>query len=167
MPQLPDRGPAQQLPVRDLRLSFSGNLLDAKYDKYLGAAAYLQDAFGNGLLTSVDASGTRGVNAPKWSFTVGAGYTAHLGDGSRMEFNTSYFRTASMKVGIGASDFVKEYDSLGASITYVTPSDHFYVRVFGNNLTDRRVLGINMSALKASRQVIKPITYGAAVGFRF
>ena len=62
---------------------------------------------------------------------------------------------------------MRQYDSLGASLTYEPGGLPVYFRVFGANLTDRKVIGTNLSALKQSRQEIVPLTYGVAVGVRF
>lgn len=153
-------------PYRDLSLTASGSLLHAKYQSFPHAVAFIPDAFGNGAQSEIDASGMRGLYAPKWSFTLGANYTAHISS-SALDFNASYFRTAAFKVGIGPEDRVNEYDSLGASITYRAPGDRYYVRVFGNNLTNQKDLGTSLSAVKASRQEIVPRTYGIALGTHF
>lgn len=153
-------------PVRDFQIRASASLLDAHYQSFPNATAFVPDANGNGTQTQLDASGQRGLYAPPWSFTLGADYTAHLGD-SALQFSASYFRTASFKVGIGPEDRVFEYDSLGASVTFHLPKDRFYVRVFGNNLTNRQDIGMSLSATKASRQEIVPVTYGVAIGTHF
>jgi len=154
-------------PVTDLQLRASGTLMHAKYDSFPNAVAFLPDPVtGNGVQTVVDASGDRGLFAPKWSFTVGADYTAHIGD-SKLILSGSYFRTGSFKAGIGPLDKVDQYDSLGASATFQPARLPVYFRVFGANLTDRKVIGTSLSALKQSRQEIVPLTYGAAIGVRF
>ncbi|MBO9499091.1 MAG: TonB-dependent receptor [Novosphingobium sp.] len=154
-------------PTRDLQLRASGSLLHAKYDDFPNAVAFLPDAFGNGAQTVVDASGYEGLFAPSWSFTLGADYTAHLPGEGKLIFSGSYFRTDGFKVGIGPLDRVKDYDSLGASVTFEPGSLPVYVRVFGANLTNQKVIGTSLSALKQSRQEIVPLTYGVAVGVHF
>lgn len=152
---------------RGLQLRASATLLDAEYKDFPNATAFIPDMSGNGTQSSIDASGTRGLYAPRWSFTLGADYTADLANGGELVFSGSYYRTASFKVGIGPADKVDEYDSLGASVTYRFPENGWYVRGFGNNLTDRTVIGTNLSALKQSRQQITPLTYGLATGVSF
>jgi len=166
-------------PVSDLRFYANASLLHAKYGDYQNANAFEPvildangnivgpDPNGNGSPIKIDASGSRGLFAPKWSFTLGGDYTAHLGDGSKIQFSGSYYRTAGFKTGNGSLDRVREYDSLGASVTYTFPSDNFYVRAYGINLTDRKIISNQLLQLKYSRNVIQPITYGIAVGARF
>ena len=154
-------------PIRDFQIRANASLLDAKYRDYPTATAFVPDAFGNGTQSIVDASGQTGLFAPKWSFNLGADYTIHLENGSKVLLSSSYFRTAGFKVGIGPDDRIYSYDSLGASATYTLPGDHFYVRIYGNNLTNRKVIGTVLSAVKDSRDEILPITYGVAAGFRF
>jgi len=154
-------------PTSNLQLRANVALLNAKYKDYQNANAFIQDANGNGVAIKVDASGDRGLFAPKWTFSLGADYTAYLGDGGKLLFSTSYYRTATFKTGIGPFDVVKEYDSLGASVTFTPESDHFYVRVYGNNLTNQKVISNQLLQLKYTRNEIQPITYGLAIGARF
>ncbi|MDF7774759.1 TonB-dependent receptor [Sphingomonas sp. AOB5] len=155
-------------PTRDLRFRASGTLMHAEYDSFPNAVAFVPDPVtGNGNQTVLNASGTEGLFAPSWSFNLGVDYTARLPGDGKLIFSASYFRTDGFKVGVGPQDRVFEYDSLGASLTYEPGGMPVYVRVFGANLTDQRVIGVNMSALKQSRQEIVPLTYGVAVGFRF
>ena len=154
-------------PTPALQLRGALTLLDAEYTSFPNAVAFVPDALGNGAQTVVNADGARGLFAPKWSFTLGADYTADLANDSRLVFSASYFRTASFKVGIGPLDRVNEYDSLGASLTFEPGGLPVYARLFGANLTDRKVIGTSLSALKQSRQEIVPLTYGIAVGVRF
>ncbi|MFA6116849.1 MAG: TonB-dependent receptor [Sphingomonas sp.] len=154
-------------PMPNLQLRASTTLLHARYKSFPNAVAFVPNAFGNGDQVVVDASGDRGLFSPDWSFTLGADYTAELGGGTKLIFNTSYYRTASFKVGIGPADRVNEYDSLGASVTLKPAGLPVDVRVFGANLTNRKIIGTSLSALKGSRQEIVPLTYGVAVGFHF
>ena len=154
-------------PMPALQLRWSGSWLNAKYRKYPRATAFLPDAFGNGTQSLVDASGQRGLFAPEWSFNIGADYTFSLADGSNFLLSASYFRTAAFKVDIGPLDRTDEYDSLGMSLTYTLPNDHYYARVYGNNLTNQKVIGTSLSALKQSRDEIRPITFGVAIGVHF
>ncbi|MBJ7438873.1 MAG: TonB-dependent receptor [Sphingopyxis sp.] len=154
-------------PARGLQLRASATLMDAEYKSFPNAVAFLPDALGNGAQTVVDASGQRGLFAPKWSFTLGADYTTTIAGVGDLKLSASYFRTDEFKVGIGPLDRVNEYDSLGASVTFEPEGTPVYIRLFGANLTNRKVIGTNLSALKQSRQEIVPLTYGVAVGFRF
>jgi iron complex outermembrane receptor protein len=154
-------------PTKNLQFRASTTLLHARYKSFPNAVAFLPDAQGNGAQTVVDASGDRGLFAPDWSFTLGADYTAELSGGTRLIFGASYYRTASFKVGIGPLDRVNEYDSLGASLTVKPAGLPFDLRIFGANLTDRKIVGTSLSALKQSRQEIVPLTYGVAVGVHF
>lgn len=152
---------------RNLQLRGSLNLLHAEYRSFPDAVAFEPNPVtGNGDQVVVDASGTRGLFAPRWSFTVGADYTAEIGD-SKLIFSGSYFRTASYKVGVGSADRVREHDSLGASLTFEPARTPIYARVFGANLTNRKIIGTNLGALKQARQEIVPLTYGIALGVRF
>jgi len=154
-------------PVPNLQLRANGALLNAKYKEYKDANAFTQDANGNGMAVKVDASGQRGLFAPKWTFNLGADYTIHLDGGGTLLSSASYYRTATYKTGIGPLDRVREYDSLGASLTYTLPDDHYYVRIYGSNLTNRKVISNQLLQLKYTRNEIQPSTFGIAIGGRF
>jgi len=155
-------------PSRNLQLRASVNLLHAKYRSFPDAVAFVPNPVtGNGDQVIIDASGDRGLFAPKWSFTLGADYTAELEGGTKLIFSTSYYRTAPFKVGVGTLDRVNEYDSLGASVTIEPGGAPVYARLFGSNLTNRKIIGVNLSALKQSRQEIVPLTVGVAIGAKF
>jgi len=155
-------------PIRDLRLSANASLLHARYGSYKNANAYVQDANGNGAPIAIaDAKGMEGLYAPSWSFNLSADYTVHLNNGGDLVFSSTYFRTDGYKTGNGPLDRVIEHDSLGASVTYELPNGRYYVRVFGNNLTDQHVIAYQLLPFKFTRNEIQPISYGVAIGARF
>ncbi|MCB2062868.1 MAG: TonB-dependent receptor [Novosphingobium sp.] len=70
----------------------------------------------------------------------------------------------------GEQRFVqKGYTLINGSITWTDPSDTVYVRVWGNNLTDKRYrLHYNGTANAGSYAVMaEPRTFGVSVGFKF
>jgi iron complex outermembrane receptor protein len=154
-------------PVENFQLRASATFLHAEYESFPDATAFLPDANGNGVETQIDASGERGLFAPEWSFNIGADYTWHLEGGSSVVLSGDYYRTAEFKVGLGPEDRVNEYDSLGMSLTWNAPGDAYYIRGYGQNMTDQQVIGTSLSAVKASRQEIVPASYGVAIGFHF
>jgi outer membrane protein OmpA-like peptidoglycan-associated protein len=56
---------------------------------------------------------------------------------------------------------------LDATVTWTSADDRYYVRAYGQNLTDQQVVGRLISPYAYSIIPIQPVTYGVAIGFRF
>jgi len=61
------------------------------------------------------------------------------------------------------------YVLLNASVTWTDPSDSFYLRVWGNNLTDKRyrMHYSGTTTFGTYSPMAEPLTYGVTVGFKF
>jgi outer membrane receptor protein involved in Fe transport len=60
------------------------------------------------------------------------------------------------------------YALLSARVTWTSSSEHFYVQVYGNNLTDHVYrLSYNGTAFGDYGAKAEPLTYGAKVGVKF
>ena len=85
--------------------------------------------------------------------------------------NANYFGPGSPYADrAGEQRFVqKGYALINASLTYTDPSDTYYVRLWGNNLTDKRYrLHYNGTAFAGTyAPMAEPRTYGVSVGFKF
>ena len=83
--------------------------------------------------------------------------------------NAALFGTASYANRAGEQRFTqKGYTLINGSITWTDPSDSYYVRLWGNNLTDKRYkLHYNGTASAGSYAVqAEPRTFGVSVGFK-
>jgi iron complex outermembrane receptor protein len=59
------------------------------------------------------------------------------------------------------------YALVNASITWTDPTDHYYVRVWGNNLTDQKYrVHYNPSSATYS-PIGEPLSYGGTIGYKF
>ncbi|RYE47534.1 MAG: TonB-dependent receptor, partial [Hyphomicrobiales bacterium] len=100
-----------------------------------------------------DISGLQMARAPDWEAYFSADYTIPIGEGGitlagNVKYKDDYVVSNPSVWGIGAGvpldrqreqRFVEDAQVLvNASLTYRDPSDTFYVRVFGTNLTDKR-----------------------------
>jgi iron complex outermembrane receptor protein len=62
----------------------------------------------------------------------------------------------------------KGYALLNASLTWTDPGDHYYVRVWGNNLTDRTYrVHYSPTALGTYTPIGEPRTFGGTIGYKF
>ncbi|MCB2079010.1 MAG: TonB-dependent receptor, partial [Novosphingobium sp.] len=62
---------------------------------------------------------------------------------------------------------IGKYALLNASITWTDPGDHFYARVWGNNLTDHKYpLHYNPISSGTYKQMAEPMTYGITLGYK-
>lgn len=60
------------------------------------------------------------------------------------------------------------YVLLNASVTWTDPTDSYYVRVWGNNLTDQKYRQhYNPLAAGAYMPIAEPLTYGVTIGYKF
>ena len=59
------------------------------------------------------------------------------------------------------------YVMLNASVTWTDPTDHYYVRIWGNNLTDSVVLNHYRPSNGTYIPVGDPLTFGGTIGFKF
>lgn len=103
----------------------SGGYLKAIYDDYKGAG-------GNG----VNADGNPLPNAPQWSFSGGASYTAPLGKSGSLklaanaQYQSSFFSSALARI----QDQVPGQAFVNGSIVWTPRNDHFQIAVEGKNI---------------------------------
>jgi iron complex outermembrane receptor protein len=63
---------------------------------------------------------------------------------------------------------VGSFEELTASATWITADDRYYVRIWGQNLTDnRRPLTIQPTAAVFREISARPTSYGVTLGFKF
>ena len=60
-----------------------------------------------------------------------------------------------------------KYVLLNASVTWTDPTDHYYVRVWGNNLTNVKYRTHYNPSSSTYSPIGEPLTYGATVGYKF
>jgi len=83
--------------------------------------------------------------------------------------NVFYYADRSKGLGSQFDSFLDEKTLLDASITYTGGDDRWFVRAFGNNLTDERyrVASQVVSNLWTHSQFGAPRNYGVQVGMNF
>ena len=171
-------------PIYNLNLHGGLSLLHAEYKNY-------RDAVGTGVNATntlnianqiQDWSGKQMARAPDVSGNVGADYTFDLPYGSLMlaanvNFTSKFAINNPSLYGPEAPPALREkqrflqkgYALLNAQVTWTHPSDHYYVQVFGTNLTDENYrLNYNGGSPFGDYSVqAEPLSYGVKVGARF
>jgi iron complex outermembrane receptor protein len=150
-----------------LQLRAGANWLHAKYTDFEDASGFVVDE--NGFVTpaSINATGTRGILAPKFSFNIGADYRAALGNNGSLLFSGYVFYTDKYKTVVGEGNQVFSHALVNASVTWYSPDEKYYIRLSGENLTDKKVTATSTSPFRLARYEIQPISWGIAVGANF
>ena len=149
-------------------LTLRANLgwLDAEYDKFV------LDRNLDGVLE--DLSGRDVVRAPEITAGVDITYDQDLGDAGRIVYNVNYLYEDENTYYYN-DDFGSQFDTvleertiLGASISWYSADEKYYVSAFGKNLTDDRyqTAAQAVGALWTFSNYGPPRTYGVQLGIR-
>ena len=111
---------------------------------------------------------------PKWTWALDATYTLPLANSSALSFNANVsfvdknLYTQSITAE-SSNTYLNARTLLNASVTFTGPAEHYFVRVFGRNLTDKKYLNADLvvATLFAWSQYGPPRYYGAEAGFNF
>jgi iron complex outermembrane receptor protein len=120
----------------------------------------------------VDCSGKRAPYAPEWSVNLTAGHAFRLPDDARIVAEARLVYRSETLTGLDFTpdEYQDGYASLGASITYASRDDRFYVTAYGTNLTDEAVVAHSFQPPFGSFVVgtlRPPRLYGLRIGARF
>ena len=121
---------------------------------------------------TLNCSGKRPPNAPKWTINLGATQTIPLSSGANIVLDGRAHYQSQTLVGL---DFIPSqtqsaYWLADASITFEAPEERFFVTAFINNAFDETVLtSSNLVGLGSFSvaQLNNPRTYGVRAGFKF
>jgi iron complex outermembrane receptor protein len=139
---------------------------DGEYDKFEA------DTNGDGI-NDVDLSGLPLTRTPEWKYGVQGLYTFEALDGRVDLFGSVGYEDANV---FYYSEFRPEFNSVldertlvDASITYTGADDRWFVRAFGNNLTDERyrIASQVVAGLWTHSQFGTPRNYGLQLGMKF
>lgn len=146
-------------PIDALQLRAAFTYLAPKYDSYVASA------FG-------DISGQTPAGIPELSTTLGATYTAELGNGSELIMNVDYHNESQTTIldGPDFRNYKREVNDVSASTT-LRLENGLQLSLWGRNLTNARyLLTIFPSVVQAgsiSGYPNQPRTYGASVKYKF
>ncbi|HEY3696227.1 TonB-dependent receptor [Phenylobacterium sp.] len=130
------------------------------------ATAGVPDNTGNvTLIANID--GNELARAPKATLSLGATYTHELLGGD-LTLNGGIFFSSKYFAELGDRVVQPSYEVLNASATWREPDGHYYVTVFGQNLTNQvYAAGHLITAFADATQVSKPRWAGVTVGYDF
>ncbi|MEJ7935753.1 TonB-dependent receptor [Sphingobium sp. AN558] len=152
-----------------LNLRASATYLHAEYKKFPNAAVFVPAPSGAAVAISTNASGSDLTFAPKWTVSLGFDYKTILPGGSSILLSSSYyyndgFDTQPLRGPLS----IPSWSNVTASVTWRTANDKYFVRVWGDNLTnEKRPMYTFGNNFGFSEVFAKPITYGASIGFNF
>jgi iron complex outermembrane receptor protein len=160
----------------ELTLRLAGSYVDAKYTKFTNAPALYPNpntdpAFPiGGTLppTSIDASDTQMIRAPKVQYTASAHYAVETGVGT-LSLNADY---AYMGDFFWHPDHVLEQDAYGllGARAALSLSNNIDISIWGRNLTDEKYVNFVIEQAGPAGYPYTagpPRTYGATIGYRF
>lgn len=120
--------------------------------------------------------------APNFTGNIGVDYLVPMGDGglrfaANVKYTTKYVATNPSIWGTGASvpaDRQREqrfvegpYALLNASVQWTDPTDHYYVRVWGTNITNHKYrLHYSGTATGTYMPMAEPAIYGVTLGYK-
>lgn len=153
-------------PTSQLRLTFSGEWLHARYSSFPDAPGARPQAIGGNAVSASDASGNDMVRAPRVSANAGVHYSIPVSSGV-VDLSANYSFTA--KVYHEADNYLYQpaLSLVGADVSW-SPDSKFKVSLWGQNLTNRTyysLISANPSASLAS--VAEPRTFGVSVEQKF
>ena len=154
-------------PSRRFSLSGGFNLLHARYTDFANAALYvINTAAGGGVQVTIPNAKGEPLNfSPKFSGNLAAQYELPLADGSQFALEGNYFYTSGFSRQIGMGDEIKAYGNLNASVTWRSPDRSYFVKAWGRNLTNHKILGSQLDSFAYFYIVQRPVSYGATLGF--
>ena len=155
-------GELTALPVRGLTLRGVLGYLNGKYKKYVTP-----------IPAGYDLATAPLDRAPKWQWTVDASYQFMFGDHKLvLNGNANYVGRNLFTQSIdnfADNTFLNARTLVNASLTLAQARDAYYVRVIGQNLTDKRYRTASqvVGGLWQDSQYGPPRYYGVEVGFKF
>ena len=184
------------LPFDNLTLRAAVNFTDSKYIGYPNSQVFLQKTstaacpapppaityaqalaltnapvpagVGGNCSYSLNVSGMDLIFSPKWTGSISADYGIPMGESRVALTGSLYFNSGFDIVPAGFDAHVGAYETLTAGITYYGPGDRYFIRVWGDNLTnDHHPIYISPQAAGFQEVNARPITYGMTIGFKF
>ena len=157
--------------THDLTLNAGVSLLHTKISNFPNAALNVPATsptapFGNvAVIRSVN--GNELIRAPKSTFNIGGSYRHDLLGGD-LTLNANAFFSAKYFAELGNRVVQPHYEIVNASATWRAPDKHYYVTVFGENLTNQiYAVGHLIATYSDATQAAKPRWFGVTVGVDF
>jgi iron complex outermembrane receptor protein len=112
-------------------------------------------------------NGNQLIRAPKHTFNIGANYRHDL-FGGELTLAANAFFSAKYFAELGNRVSQPHYEIVNASATWRSPDKHYYITVFGENLTNQvYAVGYFVATFADAAQAAKPRWFGVTVGVEF
>lgn len=151
----------------NFRINGSVAFLDAKFKEFTNAP------FGvpRGGVPTVpgDASGNDIPKSPGFQSTLTGDYKIPTGDGSAVHLIGTWVHSGSYAMEADNVFKQKAVSRLNAAVSWVAPNDRWFVKLWGNNLTNEAVVAYSSTLGDGTRDVTyeAPRTYGLSAGYHF
>ena len=153
------------------RLHGAVSVEHSEYTSYQNASSFgfaPGSNMGFGVQTTIDGTGHSLIYTPNYAFNIGATYNYDLPDGSSLLFDSNFAYTGKYEQVVAAEgNYIFPHEDLSASLTWTSSDQHYYVRVFGTNLTDVTVVGTQLNTVGYFLALQNPRTIGGAIGVKF
>lgn len=153
--------------TESLTLNVGVSLLDTEYDDFPLGPVSTPTGFGGNIVIDGDLTGNEVPRSPESTFSIGAVHTTDTSVGSFTSSVNYYYNDGFYWESDNRTE-QESYSLLNAQVTWNSRDDKYYLRVFGNNLTDEEygTFGIS-SDLGDFLSAAPPRTYGVKVGVNF
>jgi iron complex outermembrane receptor protein len=157
-------------PTRDWTMGLSVAWMYAHYESFHNASVQIPRLDGMGNVTAtIDATGKQVQRAPTFTAGFNGTYTVPadvFGGKVRLSgnllYNSGWYFDFIERVGTG------DYIDLNARISWTSPDDRLTASLWGKNLTDNhRLLAVTESGGADRASLVRPITYGTELRFKF
>lgn len=179
-------------PIDGLLVNAGLNLLDSKFTSFAAAPLTLPNVAascpvgapavtaaqaqqiaamtptGGNCSYQLDARGQDAIIAPKLTANIGFDYSVPVGRhrlsfASSLYYNDGYFFNPGSPISK-----VRPFETLTAAVTLTAPDDAYFLRVWGENLTNDVHSGVILPNGQVFSEVsVAPVRYGFTVGFKF
>ncbi len=168
-------------PLSNTTLNADVQYLDAKYNQFTYTVPNTNGGVSNGTgcanvgtpgtFYTVNCSGNRPPNAPRWTLNLGAEQTIPLGEGKIVIDARAHYQTQTLTgLEFTQVEYQKSYWQGDAQVTYHSPHDRFTIGAFGDNLFNKTVISLSYPVPLTFFNVASlrpPRTYGVRAGFKF
>jgi len=172
---------AQARPLTNTTLTADLQYLDGKYNNFIYTVPNQNDGVSNGtacpnagspgLVYTVNCSGKRPPNAPRWTLNLGAEQVIPIGEGKFVIDARGHYQTRSLTgLQFTPIEYQKAYWQADMQIAYHAPGDRFSIGAFANNIFNKTVVALSQPVTFGLFNVASlrpPRTYGIRADIKF
>jgi len=157
-------------PSSDLTMGLAMAWVHGRYKKFTNASVQIPrpDGMGN-MAATVDVSGGQIIRTPKFTAGYNMSWTVptevfngKLRLSGNLLYNSGWYFDVNERVSTG------DYVDINARITWTSPDDRYTFAVWGSNLANsHRLQSVSESGGGDRASLVRPISYGAEVRFKF